>query len=409
MVARASKRYAKLKLPSWAVFENNEMARQAEMKKQGKNPIYLTHSDPVAHGHMNQEISNYLIEAAEKGLHSYNTPSGDFKESVCKWEKTYRGSDYTPEDIIPSSGVAGALMIVHYSVLDQDAQDEVVVFNPSHYAWTPRDVIECLGARMVFVPMLESKGWKPDLDALSKSITERTKYIVLSVNNPTGTAYSESDVKEIVNIAGENDVMILSDEMYGMLSYDGIDYPSVASVAGDVPVITVNGMSKFFMRTGWRVGYIAFHDPENRVTEVREAAKMYNSLYGHNAARTTPIMYAAARAYASEYQGGFELLDKCHPLREYVMRRLGEMEGISCVKPKAGFYVFPRVHGIGKTWKTDEEFMTELNKEEALLFCLGEPFGPAGFGHFRSTFDQDKNITEEAMNRLEQFLKHHER
>ncbi|OGD53092.1 hypothetical protein A3K81_00320 [Candidatus Bathyarchaeota archaeon RBG_13_60_20] len=279
--------------------------------------------------------------------------------------------------------------------------------NPSHYAWTPRDVVECLGARMVFVPMVEAEDWKPDLDALRRSITDRTKYIVLSVNNPTGNALDAKTVKEIVSIAGENDVMILSDEMYGMLAYDRESYPSVASVARDVPVITVNGMSKFFMRTGWRVGYVAFHDPEDRIAEVRHAAKMYNTLYGHNAARTTPILYAAARAYASEYQGGFELLRKIHPLRDYTMKRLNEMDGISCVKPRAGFYVFPRVHGIGKTWKTDEEFMTELNKEEALLFCLGEPFGPAGFGHFRSTFDQDQKITEEAWNRLERFLKRH--
>jgi aspartate/methionine/tyrosine aminotransferase len=375
------------------------------MKKEGKNPIYLTHSDPVAHGHMNQEISNYLIEAAKKGLHSYNVPLGDFKESVRKWEKKYRGIEYSPEDIIPSSGVAGALMIVHYSVLDQGAQDEVVVFNPSHYAWTPRDVVECLGGKMVFVPMVESEYWRPDLEALRKSITDRTKYIVLSVNNPTGNAFEEPKIKEIVNIAGENNVMILSDEMYGMLAYDGVNYPSVASIAGDVPVITVNGMSKFFMRTGWRVGYIAFHDPENKIVEVRHAANMYNRLYGHNAARTTPIIYAAARAYASEYQGGFELLEKCHSLRGYTMKRLNEMEGLSCFKPKTGFYVFPRVHGIGKIWKSDEEFMTELNKEEALLFCLGESFGPAGFGHFRSTFDQSKKITEEAWDRLERFLK----
>ena len=122
MVTRASKRYAKLRLPSWAVFENNEMARQAEMRKQGKNPIYLTHSDPVAHGHMNQEISKYLIEAAEKGLHSYSAPVTDFRESVCMWEYAHRGVDYTPDDIIPAGGVAGALMIIHYSVLDQDAR-----------------------------------------------------------------------------------------------------------------------------------------------------------------------------------------------------------------------------------------------------------------------------------------------
>jgi len=153
------------------------------------------------------------------------------------------------------------------------------------------------------------------LDVLQNSITERTKYIMTSVNNPTGTAYNEKTAKEIVDIAGENKVMILSDEMYGMITYDGIDYPSMAKVAGDVPVVIVNGMSKFFMRTGWRVGYVTFHDPEGKISEVKHAVTMYKSLYGHNASRVTPIVYAAAKAYSDPYQGGFDLVKKCHPLR----------------------------------------------------------------------------------------------
>jgi aspartate/methionine/tyrosine aminotransferase len=407
MVTRASKRYGRLEIPAWRVWENNEMKRQAEMKKLGKNPIYLTHSDPVAHGHTNQEISKYLIEAAEKGIHSYRSPVSELKKAICGWEKKYRFVDYTSNDIIPTGGVAGALMIIHYSVLDQGELDEVVVLNPSHYAWTPRNVLECLGARMVFVPEIEDEEWSPDFDALRNSITERTKYIAISVNNPTGTAFDEKTAMEVVNIAGENNLMILSDEMYGMITYDGIDYSSMAKIAGDVPVIVVNGMSKFFMRTGWRVGYIAFHDPENKIAEVRHAINMYNSLYGHNAARTAPIIYAAAKAYADTYQGGFDLVKKIHPLRDYTMKRLDEMDDVSCVKPKVGFYVFPRVHGIGKIWKSDEEFMTELNKEEGLIFCLGNPFGPEGFGHFRCTIDVKKEIIEEAWDRLERFLKKH--
>ena len=407
MVTRASRRYRKLERPAWRIWESIEVTRQAEMKKQGRNPIALTHSDPPAYGHKNQEISKYLVEAAEKGLHMYPHAAeyGELKEAICNFEKKYRYVEYSPDDIILSGGVSGALQIVHYSVLDQGALDEVVVINPSHYAWTPRNVVEALDAKMIYVPQIEKEDWKPDLEALRNSITERTKYIVVSVNNPTGAAYDEKTCKQIVDIAGENNVMIVSDEMYGLITYDGIDYPSMAKIAGDVPVIVVNGMSKFFMRTGWRIGYCAFHDPEGKISEVKHAAAMFNSLYGHHSCRTTPIIYAAAKSYAGSMVGSYEFMKRLHPRRDYTMKRLNDMEGISCVKPKTAFYVFPKVHGIGKIWKTDEEFMTALNKEEALMFCLGNPFGPSGFGHFRCLIVPEIEVMEEVWNRLERFLK----
>jgi aspartate/methionine/tyrosine aminotransferase len=407
MVTRASLRYANLIHPSWRIWENNEMARQGEMRKKGRNPIALTHSDPPHYGHINQEISKYLVEAAEKGLHSYEAPVNELKDAICGFEKKYRDVDYSPDDIITTGGVSGALMLIHYAILDPGAFDEVVVINPTHYAWTPRDVVEALNGKMVFVPMIEEEGWQPDIEVLQNSITERTKYICCSVNNPTGTAYDEKMLKQIVDIAGENDVMIVSDEMYGMITYDGIDYPSMAKVAGDVPVIVVNGMSKFFMRTGWRIGYCAFHDPEGRIEEVKYAAEMFDSLYGHRSCRTSPIIYAAAKSYQGGLKGSFEFVKRLHPRRDYTMKRLNEMAGISCVKPKTAFYVFPNVHGIGTIWKTDEEFLTELNKEEALMFCLGTPFGPSGFGHFRCLTVPEIEVMEEVWDRLEKFLKRH--
>jgi aspartate/methionine/tyrosine aminotransferase len=410
MVTRASKRYVRLETPTWRIWESIEMNRQAEMKKRGKEPLAITHSDPVKYGFANQEISKYLVEATEKGLHGYphTIEYNELKKAICGFEKKYRDVDYEINDIILSQGVSGALMVLHYSVLDQGALDEVVVINPSHYAWTPRNVVEALGAKMIFVPQSEENDWKPDLEALRKSITKRTKYITVSVNNPSGTAYNEKTCKKIVDIAGENDVMIVSDEMYGMITYDDIDFPSMAKVAGDVPIIVVNGMSKFFMRTGWRIGYCAIHDPEGKISEVKHAANMYNSLYGHNACRIRPIIYAATKAYKDPLEGSFNFIKNLHPLRDYAMKRLSEMEGISCVRPKSAFYVFPHVHGIGKIWKTDEEFMTELNKEEALIFCLGNPFGPKGFGHFRGMITPNLEMQEEIWNRLERFLKRHQ-
>jgi aspartate/methionine/tyrosine aminotransferase len=408
MVTRASKRYSSLKPFSWKVWENNEMARQAEMKKKGKEPIAITHSDPAKYGFMNQEISKYLIEAANEGVHSYGSPKEELKQAICDWEKKYHNVNYVPDDIITSPGVAGALCIIHYSVLDAYANDEICIVEPAHYYWSPSPVFESFQAKAVPVPCFEDEDWQPDVDVLRKSITSRTKYIAIdNPCNPTGMAYEEKKIQEIVNIAGENDVMIVSDEMYNMITYDGLKVKSTAEIAKDVPVIIVNGMSKFFMRTGWRVGYLAFHDPEEKIKEVKRTAKTFSSLYGHPWLRCSPIIYAAAKAYAGSMDGGYNMVKELHPLRDYAIKRLNSMNGISYVKPTAAFYIFPRVHGIGKTWKTDEEFMTELNKQEALIFALGYPFGPSGEGHFRGLLTANIQLQEDVWNRLERFLDKH--
>jgi aspartate/methionine/tyrosine aminotransferase len=243
---------------------------------------------------------------------------------------------------------------------------------------------------------------------LRKKITNKTKYIVVdNPCNPTGAVYGDKQLKEIVDIAGENDVLIVSDEMYGMITYDGLKARSIAEVAKDVPVAVVSGMSKFFMRTGWRVGYIAFHDPQGKFSDVKKTAKTLAGMYGYPVLRCSPIIYAAAKAYAGSMDGGFNFVKAIHPLREYAMKRLNEMEGVSCVKPQAAFYLFPHIHGIGKVWKSDEEFMTELNKEEALIFCPGSWFGPSGFGHFRAMDAPNLEIQKDVWDRLERFLKRH--
>jgi alanine-synthesizing transaminase len=195
--------------------------------------------------------------------------------------------------------------------------------------------------------------------------------------------------------------------MYGMITYDQLKARSTAELAKDVPVIVVSGMSKFFMRTGWRVGYAAVHDPTGKIFEVKRTIKMLAGMYGNPQLRCSPIIYAAAKAYAGSMDGGFNFIKSLHPLKDYAMKRLNGMKGASCVTPLGAFYLFPRIHGIGKIWKTDEEFMTELNKEEALIFAPGSWFGPTGFGHFRAMTVPSLELQKEIWDRLERFLERH--
>ena len=378
------------------------------MKRAGKKPIAITHSDPPAFGHLNQAISKYLIEAAENGVHSYRAPIDELKAAICGWEKRYRNVEYSSSDIFPANGVASALFFVQHALLDDYSGDEVCIFEPAHYYWGPTDVLKSFHVTPVQISCHEDSEWQPDPEELRKKISARTKYVLVdNPCNPTGAVYGEKRLKAIIDIAGENDVVVVSDEMYGMITYDGFKARSTADLAGDVPVIVVNGMSKFFMRTGWRVGYVAVHDPAGKISEVKKTITTLAMMYGNPQLRCSPIIYAAAKAYAGTMDGGYNFVKALHPLKEYAMKRLGAMEGVSCVPPGGAFYLFPRIHGIGKVWKTDEEFMTELNKEEALIFCPGSWFGPSGCGHFRGMVVPEISLQKEVWDRLERFLKKH--
>jgi len=167
-------------------------------------------------------------------------------------------------------------------------------------------------------------------------------------------------------------------------------------------------MSKIFMRTGWRVGYMCFHDPEGKISELSRVTKRVAGLYGHGiTAMPTPILYAATKAFQGSIDPGIEMNKKLQDHRDNVMRRIDEINGVTCVNPKGTLYAFPKVKEIGRTWKTDEEFMLEIAKKENVIFNIGSGYGPSGFGHFRLLLLPEQKMIDKALNRLEHFLKGH--
>lgn len=380
-----------------------------ELEKAGREIIKLTSGDPVVHGFVNEPINEYLIEAVRDGWNMYADSSpwpSKVKEAIADFEKRFRGGDYSPDDILITPGCAAALFAIHYSLLD--AGDEVVAFDPSHYLGGPTSYWSCFGARAVPCPAEEENGWSPDVDDLRSMITEKTKAIfVNNPNNPTGAVYDEKALTDVVDIAGENDLLLIGDEIYGLIVFDGKEASSLGAVAKDVPTIVINGMSKFFMRTGWRFGYICLHDPAEKAPELMSTVKSATTAYGH-ATRgvATPIMAAATKAFEnSPLQASIDLLKELQKRRDYIMRRIEEIEGISCVKPAGALYAFPKIDLIPTVWKSDEEFLIELLKKEQVLFNAGIRYGDQGFGHFRTLLMPVIEVQEEVYNRVERLLK----
>lgn len=383
---------------------------QQQYEKEGKPAINMWEGDPVIFGHTNPALSKYLVEAAEKGLNMYLGMSGclpELTKVISSFEKKYRGCEYPSQDIVVTQGVAGAFANIHDALLDPG--DEIVGPDPSHYIGLPTSYFYTYEAKCVGFPCIEEEEWKPDLDKLRASITDKTKAItIVSPNNPCGNVYSDKTLKSIIDIAGEHDVPIISDEIYGLLTYDGVEAKSAAYLAGDVPVIVLNGVAKIFQRTGWYIGYICFHDPKGKMTEVKEAIKLVSRLYGHYSHRIpTPIVYAATKAYEGNLDAAKEMIRKLQERRDYTLKRLSEIKGISCFKPKAALYAFPRVDAIGKTWKTDSDFVYDFVKEERVRFTPGRGFGKLGAGHFRTVLMPDMKTLEMVYDKLASFMKRH--
>ena len=380
-----------------------------------KEVIDLRSGDPVVWGFTYQALSNYLIDAAREGWHMYTEDRPwvlkELRTAIAEFENKYRGVEYSSENIVVAPGVAGALKVLHYAILEEG--DEVVMLDPSHTLSRPTSYWSYLRAKPVACMTLEEENWKPDLSDMSKKISRKTKAIFINnPANPTGTVYDEKMIEEIVNVAGQHDIPVICDEIYGLITFDGTEATSVAKLSGEVPVLTLSGMSKIFMRTGWRVGYICIHDPNGSLTDVTRSIKKVAQSYGHGTdCIPTPILAAASRVYKNAVENGLqgtESMDMVRELqirRDYTMKRFSEMGGVSCSNPKGACFAFPKIHGIGKVWRTDNDFLLDLVKEQGVVFAPGSIFGKLGQAHVRTLLLPKLEILEKVYNKLEEFLK----
>jgi len=382
-----------------------------QLEKSGKKILDLTSGDPVIHGFPNESINKYLIKAIKDGWNMYANSSpwlNKVKETIVDYEKRTRSSTYIPDNILITPGTASALFVLHYSLLD--AGDEVIALDPSHYLGAPTSYWSCFRANVIPCPTKQEHEWIADPDELTSKITKKTKAIFINnPNNPTGAVYDEKLLKKVVNIAGEHDLLLISDEIYGLIVFDEKKVTSLGAIANDVPSVILNGISKVFMRTGWRFGYMCIHDPDDKVPELIKAMKYAATAYGH-ATRgvATPILAAATMMFKdAPFESSRKFVIELQKRRDYIMRRIDEIEGLSCVRPNGALYAFPQVELIPSVWKSDEEFLIDLLKEEQVLFSSGSSYGKQGFGHFRTLLMPEIKIQEEIYNRLERLIKNH--
>jgi len=372
-----------------------------ELVKTGKKIYYLNIGDPVAFDFDTpQHVKQALMRAVEEGANSYSSSEGlpELRQAISEKERRVNGVDVSADDVIVTAGISEGIQMVMAALIN--AGDEILLPGPTY----PPYIVyaKFFGGKPVTYETVEENGWQPNIDDLRRKISEKTRGIVIiNPNNPCGALYEEKTVKEIVDLAGENGVPIISDEIYDQIVYDK-EFVSTAHLAKDVPVIGLNGFSKAYLMTGWRLGYVYFHEQNNELQELKQCILKEARI---RLCANTPVQKAGATALTGPQDHIKEMIGKLSKRRDYAWKRLNEMEEISCAKPEAAFYVFPIIHGVGSKWRSDREFVLELLNGTGVLFVHGSGFDPVyGSGHFRAVFLPPLETLEQALNEVESFM-----
>ena len=368
----------------------------------GRKIFHLNIGDPVAFDFPTpRHIKQALIEAVQNGKNYYSPSEGipELRQAIAEKEKRVNGVSITAENVLITSGVSEGIEMM-ISVLVEEG-DEILVPGPAYPPYISYS--KSFGGTPITYETIEEENWQPNIDDLRSKISEKTRAIVIvNPNNPSGALYRKKVVKQILDIAGEHDLLVLSDEIYDQIRYTE-DYFSTANLAKDLPVVGLNGFSKVYLMTGWRLGYIYFHEQNGELQELKKSIEKEQRI---RICANTPVQMAGIAALRGPQDHVKDMVEKLKLRRDYAWKRLNEIEGISCAKPEGAFYVFPKIPAVGSKWKTDMEFAVELLKETGVLLVHGSGFDPVyGAGHVRIVFLPPIETLEQAFNEVERFMK----
>ena len=321
------------------------------------------------------------------------------KKAVCKRLKEDLGLDYEPANIVCSSGAKHCLYIALRAIINPG--DEVIIPTP---AWvTYNEMVKMVGAEPVTIVCTEAENFKLTPEKLEAAITDKTKCVMLNnPSNPTGMLYSREELQGIADVCVKHDLFIIADEIYYKLLYDGREFTSIASLGEDVKELTIiiNGVSKSYAMTGWRIGYIA---ADKRVVSVM------SKYLSHSTGNPSAPAQAASVAALNAPQDTVEEMRKAfEKRRDYMVERMNQIPGVSCLKPEGAFYVMMNISKlIGKTLhgqviNNADDFGDIFLKEGLVCIVPCTGFGDPNF--LRWSYATSMENIKEGLDRLEKFL-----
>jgi tyrosine/nicotianamine family aminotransferase len=372
-----------------------------QLEKTGKRIYYLNIGDPVAFDFDTpQHIKQALAKAVEEGANAYSPSEGlpELRQAISEKERRINNVDIPADDVVVTTGISEGIQMVMAALID--AGDEILLPGPTYPPYI--SYAKFFGGKPITYETVEENCWQPNVEDLRKKISEKTQAIaIINPNNPCGALYEEKVVKQILDLAGEFKIPVMSDEIYDQIVYQK-RFVSTAHLARDIPVIGLNGFSKAYLMTGWRLGYLYFYDQKNQMQELKQCIKKETRI---RLCTNTPVQKAGVAALKGPQNHIRKMTAKLKKRRDYAWNRLNTIGGISCTKPEAAFYVFPKIHAVESKWKTDSEFVLKLLKETGVLFVHGSGFDPVyGRGHVRVVFLAPVGMLEKAFDKVEHFI-----
>jgi aspartate aminotransferase len=340
-----------------------------------------------------EHIKAAAIAALEAGFTKYTPSSGipELRQAVADKFLTENGIDYKPSQIIISDGAKHSC----YNAIIATCQtgDEVVI--PAPYWLSYPEMVRLAGADPVFVHTKEENGWKLTAEEFENAMTPRTKMIVLnSPGNPTGAVYTKEELQALANVAAEEEILILSDEIYEKLVYDDARHYSIASLGQEFYelAITVNGFSKSYAMTGWRLGYLGAPEP---------IAKAIDSIQSHSTSNACSFAQKGAlAALKGDQQAVADMRDEFNLRREYMLERLSKIPHVSVVRPNGAFYVLVN---ISQLELTSQNFSDRLLSKANVAVVPGIAFGDDRT--IRFSYATSLDVIKKGMDRFEEFCR----
>lgn len=375
-----------------------------DLIKNGRKIHYLNIGDPAAFDFKTPAyVKAALCKAIAEDNNYYSPSEGrpELREAIVKKEKRVNNVDISADKVIVTDGISEGIEMLMAAIVEKG--DDILFPGPTYSPYIA--YTKFFEGTPVAYETIENECWVPNIDDLRRKVSEKTKAIVITnPNNPTGAVYSEKCLKEIIDVAGEYDLPIISDEIYDQLTYEK-DFISTAALTDDVPVIGLNGFSKVYQMTGWRLGYMYFKGQEKILENLRLGVEKQCRI---RLCANTPVQIAGAAALNGPQGFVKGIVEKLKQRRDYAYKRLNEIEGFSTTKPEGAFYIFPKISdaSIGKSWKNDQEFVLELLKETGVLIVNGSGFDPVyGKDHVRIVFLPPIDELEQAFDAIEEFMK----
>ncbi|MBR6924347.1 MAG: aminotransferase class I/II-fold pyridoxal phosphate-dependent enzyme [Oscillospiraceae bacterium] len=374
----------------------------ARMEKSGTQVLKLNIGNPAPFGFKAPDEVIYDMQSQLTQCEGYSDSKGLFsaRKAVMQYYQNKNIEGVTIDDIYTGNGVSELINLSMQALLDNG--DEVLVPSPDYPLWTA--CVTLAGGKAVHYICDEQSDWYPDIEDMKSKITSKTKAIVIiNPNNPTGALYPKELLEQIVELARENQLILFSDEIYDRLIMDGEKHVSIASLAPDLFCVTFSGLSKSHMIAGYRIGWMVLSGNKKIAADYIQGLNMLSNMRLCSNVPAQSIVQTSLGGYQS-VESYIKPGGRIYEQRDFIYKALNDIPGISAVKPKAAFYIFPKIDVQKFNITNDEQFALDLLREKHILIIHGSGFNWGQPDHFRVVYLPRIEVLEEASQKLGDFL-----